>query len=238
MPVYKKHYIPLESNPDIFTDLAHELGVSRNLHFQDVLSIDDPDLLALIPRPVLALILIFPTSESYEALKAQEDASVAQYKGYGDNEDVIWFKQTIHNACGLYGVLHSVTNGPARDSIEPDTPLASLLRQCIPLRQSERADALEASHEVEEAHRKAAMQGQSSVPEDAAAEVDYHYICFVKSGGRLFELDGDRKGPIDRGSLVADEDVLGESSMQIIREFIRREHGQNLNFSLMALVQD
>ncbi|KAF2239581.1 hypothetical protein EV356DRAFT_513875 [Viridothelium virens] len=208
------------SDSDIFTDLAHELGVSRNLHFQDVLSIDDPDLVALIPRPVLALILIFPTSDAYETLKAKEDASVAPYEGHGDNEDVIWFKQTIHNACGLYGVLHSVTNGPARDSIETDTPLSSLLQQCIPLRQSERAEALEASRDVEDAHRKAAMQGQSSVPEDAAAEVDYHYICFVKSRGRLYELDGDRKGPVDRGSLLAQEDLLGESGLQIVKEFI------------------
>ena len=59
---YKNHYIPLESNPAVFTSLIHTLGVSPALSFQDVYSLDDPDLLACIPRPVLALILVFPSA--------------------------------------------------------------------------------------------------------------------------------------------------------------------------------
>ena len=112
--VYRKHYIPLESNPELFTRLIHKLGVSTSLAFQDVLSIDDPDLLAFIPRPVLALVLVFPTSDSYESQKTKEEALVQPYHGSGKDENVIWFKQTINNACGLYGILHSVSNGDAR----------------------------------------------------------------------------------------------------------------------------
>ncbi|KAI9691039.1 MAG: ubiquitinyl hydrolase 1 [Bathelium mastoideum] len=233
-----KHYIPLESDPEVFTDLARQLGVSQDLSFQDIYSLDDADLMAVVPRPVLALILIFPTSAAYEAQKAQEEADITRYEGSGEDEPVVWYRQTIGNACGLYGILHSVSNGSARDFIGQSTPLELLLRQCIPLRPEERAKVLEASQELEAAHRKAALQGQSSVPEDAAAEVDYHYICFVKSRGRLYELDGDKKGPVDRGSLSSDEDVLGEKGVNVIREFIQREKDQNLNFNLMALVSN
>jgi ubiquitin carboxyl-terminal hydrolase L3 len=115
--IYRKHYIPLESNPDVFTHLIHKLGVSTSLAFQDVLSIDDLDLLAFVPRPVLALILVFPTSDTYERQKAKEEALVQAYSGSGKDENVIWFKQTINNACGLYGILHSVSNGDARQYI-------------------------------------------------------------------------------------------------------------------------
>jgi len=115
--VYRKHYIPLESNPELFTRLIHQLGVSTSLAFQDVLSIDDHDLLAFIPRPVLALVLVFPTSDTYESQKAKEEALVQAYHGSGKDENVIWFKQTINNACGLYGILHSVSNGDARHHI-------------------------------------------------------------------------------------------------------------------------
>lgn len=117
---YRKHYIPLESNPDLFTQLVHKLGVSRSLAFVDVLSIDDPDLLAFIPRPALALVLVFPTSDVYENEITKEDAIKAEYSGRGE-EDVIWFKQTINNACGLYGILHAVSNGEARNFIREST---------------------------------------------------------------------------------------------------------------------
>lgn len=63
---YRKHFIPLESNPVVFTELIHRLGIPRSLEFQDVLSLDDPDLLGFLPRPAYALILVFPTTEAYE----------------------------------------------------------------------------------------------------------------------------------------------------------------------------
>ena len=110
---YRKHYIPLESNPAVFTQLICRLGVAT-LEFKDVYSIDDPEMLALIPRPVLALILVFPTTEVYEKQIAAEEADREEYASSGDEEDIIWFRQTINNACGLYGILHAVCNGKAR----------------------------------------------------------------------------------------------------------------------------
>ncbi len=111
---YRKHYIPIESNPDIFTQLIHKLGVSTTLVFQDVLTIDRPQLL---PHPAFALILVFPTSDAYETQKAKEESTSQDYEGSGEGEDVIWFKQTINNACGLYSIVHSVSNGDAREFI-------------------------------------------------------------------------------------------------------------------------
>lgn len=115
--IYKKHYIPLESNPELFTQLIQQLGVSPTLEFQDVFSIDDPDLLSFIRRPVLALILVFPTSGVYEKQKALREATEQEYKGHGDGEDVMWYKQTINNACGLYGILHAISNGEAKAAV-------------------------------------------------------------------------------------------------------------------------
>jgi ubiquitin carboxyl-terminal hydrolase L3 len=82
------------------------------------------------------------------------------------------------------------------------------------------------------------MQGDSNVPDSAEDEVDFHYVCFVKShkNGHLFQMDGDRKGPIDRGILSGPEDVLAEGGLSFVREFIERESGRNPSFSLLALV--
>jgi Ubiquitin carboxyl-terminal hydrolase, family 1 len=119
---YTKAFTPLESDPTIFTALAHDLGLAANVSFVDILSIDDPDLLALVPRPVYALILIFPTSDKYESQKDIEEREVQPYEGSGENEVVVWWRQAIKNACGLYGLLHAVCNGAARTHISTYDP--------------------------------------------------------------------------------------------------------------------
>lgn len=119
---HSKSFYPLESDPELFTKIIHDLGVSPSLAFHDVLSIDDPELLAIIPRPVYALVLVFITSEVYEKQKAEEEAAREKYAGFGQEEPVIWYRQTIHNACGLYGILHGVSNGPARAFISKWIP--------------------------------------------------------------------------------------------------------------------
>lgn len=97
--------------------LVHRLGLSSSLGFQDVFSIDEPELLAFVPRPAYALLLIFPVSETYEKFRRQEDAPKEDYEGAGAGEPVVWYKQTIGNACGLIGLLHGVSNGVARSFI-------------------------------------------------------------------------------------------------------------------------
>jgi hypothetical protein len=110
-------FIPLEANPELMTSLLHKLGLSGALQVHDVYSITEPELLAFIPRPALALLLVFPVSATYESARLAEDAGVADYAGKGDAEPVVWWKQTIRNACGLMGLLHAVANGPARGFI-------------------------------------------------------------------------------------------------------------------------
>lgn len=115
VPVYRKHFIPLESNPEVFTTLIHELGVATSLCFQDVLSLDDPELIGFLLRPVHALILVFPTTEDYERRVSIEDAGIGDYLDGGGDEPVVFFRQTINNACGLYAILHAVCNSDVKD---------------------------------------------------------------------------------------------------------------------------
>lgn len=110
-------FIPLEANPELMTNLLHKLGLSNALSVHDVYSISDPELLAFIPRPALALLLVFPVSAVYESQRLAEDAPLENYSGKGEDEPVIWYRQTIRNACGLMGLLHAVSNGPARGFI-------------------------------------------------------------------------------------------------------------------------
>jgi ubiquitin carboxyl-terminal hydrolase L3 len=96
---------------------------------------------------------------------------------------------------------------------------------------------LEADLELVQAYAAVAQKGSSEPPENAEDEVDYHYICFVKSGDddHLYQLDGDRKQPLDLGPMPTGDDVLSDKCLDVIRRMIASEEG-NLNCSLMALV--
>ncbi|TFK57604.1 ubiquitin C-terminal hydrolase [Heliocybe sulcata] len=238
-PEAKKAFIPLESNPEVFTELLHNLGISRSLAFTDVLSLDDPELIALVPRPVLGLVFIFPgqdVSEAYKKARDEQEAGREEYTGSGPDEDVVWFKQTIGNACGLHALLHCVTNGPAREYIEQDSILSRLLDKSIPLTPNARAREFEDNAEIEAAHAAAAHKGDSAVPPDPHVEAPFAYIAFVKShkNGHLYQMAGYYKGPIDMGP-IGGEDLLGERAVNVVKEFVAREKGENVNFGLLAL---
>ncbi|KAF2622336.1 cysteine proteinase [Macroventuria anomochaeta] len=212
-----------------------KLGISKSLCFQDVLSLDDPELLRFLPRPVHALILVFPTTEAYERRIKVEDFESKNYPDGSDDEDVVSFRQTTNNACGLYAILHAVCNGDVRNSFgeladmtEPSSPMGHLSRTCLPLRHSERALALENEQKLERAYADVAKKGDTEAP--ANPEDESHI------NGHLYQLDGDRKRPIELAFLEAEEDVLSEKCLAVIRVMTTWEE-DNLSFSLMALVE-
>ncbi|OLN81283.1 Ubiquitin carboxyl-terminal hydrolase isozyme L3-like protein 1 [Colletotrichum chlorophyti] len=228
-------FIPLEANPELMTTLLHKLGLSSALQIHDVYSLTDPDMLSFVPRPALALLLVFPVSAAYESHRLAEDALAEDYNRKGPQEPVLWFRQTIRNACGLMGLLHAVANGPAREYIEKDSDLDSLIEKAVPLDPVARAQLLEKTPALATAHREAASQGSTEAPE-ASDDVDLHYVCFVRGDdGTLWELDGRRKGPLNRGQLDSGEDVLSEKALASgPLKFLERE-GADLRFSAVAL---
>ena len=221
------------------THLVRQLGLSPNLAFHDVFSLTEPSLLSFLPRPALALLLVFPVTDTYENFRQREDLSREEYSGSGGGEEVVWFKQTIRNACGLIGLLHAVCNGDARQQIQDGSDLQKLLKQAIPLKPLDRAELLYQSKALESAHAGAAKKGDSAAPH-AEAKVDLHFVAFIKSAeGHLWELDGRRKGPLKRGTLGPEEDVLSEKGQELgVQAFLRREEqagGGELRFSVVML---
>ena len=117
----------------------------------------------------------------------------------------------------------------------PDTLLSSILSAYFNIPSAERSNLL-SSPELEKEYLKAAQEGDSTVPEDAADEVDFHYTSFVKSDGQLYELDGDLSGPIDLGALNEADDLVSEAALAPIRRFMEAHDGEKIGFSMLALV--
>ncbi|KAK6356149.1 ubiquitinyl hydrolase 1 [Orbilia javanica] len=224
-------FIPLESNPDTFNSLAHKLGLSTNLSFTDVYSLTDPDLLSFIPRPVHALILIYPTSEDPAK---QNNHLYAEAKAEGP---VLYIKQTIKNACGLMALLHSVLNGAvAERHLVAGSNLASLLEEAKPLDPYARAELLIKSPSLAAAHKEAAEAGETEAP-DAEAEVDYHYIAFVRgTDGGVYEMDGSQKTGERKIAESSGEDLLASEDVRVAVGKIMDDTG-SVHCGILALAE-
>ncbi|MES1907719.1 MAG: hypothetical protein MHM6MM_000781 [Cercozoa sp. M6MM] len=228
----KMLWIPLESNPDVMTSYCHKLGMKKDFAFHDVFG-TDPELLAFVPTPVRAVLLLFPITEASEKFRAEEAQNQPADQGEHTNGDdgVFWMKQTVGNACGTMGLLHALANN--RDAIDDSEGnfLSRFFSQADTMDESERAAALEQQEELEEAHGDAAVQGQSAVPEDL--NVLLHFTCFVHHNGRLVECDGRKSGPIDHGT--TSPDTLLVDSVELIKRNFMQVDPDNVNFSMVAL---
>jgi ubiquitin carboxyl-terminal hydrolase L3 len=222
------------------TPLAHALGLPPHLAFHDVYSLTDDALLGLVPRPVHALLFLFPITEASEdALADDEAAAPGPGRGQEGEEPVLWFPQTIGHACGLLALVHACVNGAPRDALAPDSPLALLAREAAPAPPARRGRLLHDSEVLEAAHAAAAARGDSRAP-GAEEEVGYGFTAFVRGrDGHLWEMEGRRSGPVDRGVVGEEEDILSERVLGLsVYPYVNREKVAETRFSCLALVGD
>lgn len=225
-----RRVIPLELNPDIFNALAYKSGLSPVLAFQDIYSLTDPDLLAFLPQPVMAVVMLFPITETYETYRRQQDTQPRE------SADVRWFKQTIGNGCGLYALLHVLAN------LSPDLIINDLIINQVLLLQitpdllvEEVARLVELFEQLVQLDENYGSQGQTEAP-PAEASVEYHFISFVKGkDNHLYELDGRRSGPVDLGTLE-EPHILGPQLVEKITFYMEQaDEAQKNNFALMGV---
>ena len=91
---------PLESNPEVFTDYLHGIGVPQDWIINQCFGLDD-DCLSFVPKPTIAVIATFETLK-----KGATD------RGDLNNQVDYYMKQTkkLDCACGIIACLHSVLN--------------------------------------------------------------------------------------------------------------------------------
>ena len=126
----------------------------------------------------------------------------------------------------------------------PNTTLHSLLEKAIPSSTEERTKLIETDAFLAKSYGEVAVKGDTAAP-DANAQVDLHYVCFVKgtpdSEGKsnLWELDGSRKGPLLRlEGMASGDDVFSQKALEAgPLKFLERGL-EDVRFSAVALVRE
>ncbi|CEM39732.1 unnamed protein product [Vitrella brassicaformis CCMP3155] len=219
-----KCWLPLEADPSLLTEYIQLLG-GPAVRCVDVLSTDEWAL-QLIPRPVHALLLAFPTDGS-----RQDTPAAAATEDNGDQK--VWFsRQTIGGACGTMAVLHAMANLTHRLSVANGGFLERFLAHTANLSPQQRAEAIEKSAELARLHTSVEERGQSTLPE-RGQRVGTHYAAFVAVGGTLYELDGRKSGPVDHGE--TNEEGFLRDCVAVARGLMARRPDE-MRFAMIAVV--
>ncbi|XVF52554.1 hypothetical protein PTKIN_Ptkin05aG0027900 [Pterospermum kingtungense] len=218
-----KRWLPLEANPEVMNQFLWGLGLPQDeAECCDVYGLDD-ELLAIVPQPVLAVLFLYPITSQSEEERLQQDKEERDV-----SSKVYFMKQTVGNACGTIGLLHSVGNIPSEIKLQEGSFLDKFFKSTANMDPMERAVFLENDREIEVAHSIAVTAGETEASDNA----DTHFICFTCVDGELYELDGRKSGPISHGT--SSPTTLLQDAAKVIKGMIEKNPG-SLNFNVIAL---
>jgi len=210
---------------------AEKLGFPTDkFQFHDVMATEEWAL-AMIPRPVKAVLMLYPIKDAGETYR-HEEADRIREAGQTVDPKLYYSKQTIGNACGTIGILHAVANlstyTGGEVALAPDSFFDKFVKATLEATPEERAEALEKDDSIDESHAAVAQQGQSEVVDDTYN----HFIAFVAKGGHLYEMDGRKEFPINHGP--TSEETLLEDAVKVVQAYMDRDPGE-LRFTMVAL---
>ena len=247
-------FVPLESNPESLNRLLSSMGFLVNQYrFVDMYSLSDRVLLGMIPRPVLGLLLVLPSSTAAASNSDGEKKAMTDDRSHG----AVWHtRQTIGGACASHAVLHLVANLP-RELRRPSSWLDRFLTNEQHQEPQGRALLLASDPEYARIHHEAASceKNQTTAP-PRGNRVGTHFVALaaipsgdekVKSGSSssdrddhvLVELDGRKAGPIQHG--VTSPSTFLEDACGIVERIVSQEQQQHSknggNFAILALAK-
>ncbi|PSS11579.1 Ubiquitin carboxyl-terminal hydrolase [Actinidia chinensis var. chinensis] len=218
-----KRWLPLEANPDVMNQFLWGLGLPEDeAECCDVYGLDE-ELLEMVPKPVLAVLFLYPITAKSEEERMLQDSVMKEPSG-----GVYFMKQTVGNACGTIGLLHAVGNVTSEIKLMDGSFLDRFFKSTATMDPLERAAFLEKDKEMEVAHSVAATAGET----EASDNVDTHFICFACVDGQLYELDGRKSGAISHGP--SSPSSLLQDTAKVIRGIIQK-NPDSINFNVIAI---
>jgi len=222
----RKHWLPLESNPDLMNEYIWRLGVRSKFQFHEIMH---PDLLDMVPQPVYAVLCLFPISEVSEKHKAEE-AALIEKNGQETSKNVYFTKQTIGNACGTVGLVHAILNNAQTLKLDNNKFFAKFLESTLKSNPDDRAKMLEENDDIEVEHQAVATEAKSDVSHEVNANL--HFNAFVCVDGHLYELDGRKASPINHGK--SSPATLLKDAVKVVQGFMARDP-KDIRFNMVAL---
>ncbi|KAG9701086.1 cysteine proteinase, partial [Aureobasidium melanogenum] len=237
----------IESEPAFFTTILKDMGV-RDLRVHEVFGVDD-DALAILPKPVHAVIFLFKYQEDGTAEQAQENICPPH----------VWFANQISQyACGTVALLNIVNNVPNLDLGQPLESFKDYTQSFDPVARGYAIDSFDFVRKIHNSFardtdmlivdsavrsnpsRKARTSKsvvEAEEEEQESEESGFHFVAYMPIGEDVWKLDGLDSFPTTIGKTSPGRDWLDVVQTSLSVRMAQYEEGQ-IQFSLMAVVQD
>ncbi|XP_017080446.1 ubiquitin carboxyl-terminal hydrolase isozyme L5 [Drosophila eugracilis] len=215
----------IESDPGVFTELIREFGCD-GAQVEEIWSLGSESFKNL--EPIHGLIFLFKW--------VQEDEPAG--KVVLDRENIFFAKQVINNACATQAILSLLMNLDHED-IKLGETLTNFKEFCQCFDPYNKGLTLSNASQIRTVHNSFARQTlfELDMKNQNKDEDVYHFVGYMPIGGRLYELDGLREGPIDLGEIKPEQNWI-DVVRPIIEKRMQRYSDGEIHFNLMALISD
>eukprot|EP01084_Bolivina_argentea_P040882 75459_1 len=234
--VEEGNWLALESNPGPLNKFAARMGLPGEFAFCDVYGLD-PELLQFVPQPVLAVMLLFPSSKGIKEYKMKQQQELTE-NPQKINKDLFYLYQhdNIGNACGTIAMIHALSNNAiAKNFNLKESALTKFMDKTAKMDWTERGWELLKAKDIQEGSEAAANdteENQTKAP-SKDDKVNAHFITFIRKEGELYELDGRKKFPVSHGK-TGGASFLNDVA-KVVKDKFMAQDPNNVNFNLMAL---
>jgi len=247
--VRENRWPPVESNPEVLTKLGEAIGLNTaEWALTDVFGLDE-ELLAMLPQPVIGLILLFPSASKTSVDTAKQNAAL--------EKQIFFIKQVyeLDDACGTIALIHSITNiylnGKNNDNSFNAEYSRTILAQgdnnvLLNYINNNNGDdktpedkgvALANNKDILKYHSSFAEQGQTQgIPQGVSSK--HHFVAFININNHVFELDGCKPFPIDHGAIPQTQGGLVSPFLTAAADAIKKVYLSDttlIDFSIIAL---
>lgn len=216
----------IESDPGVFTELISDIGV-KDVQVDEFWAYDKESLREF--APVHGLVLLF----KYKKESATDERPCIQHNIPG----LFFAKQVITNACATQAIMSVLLNS---SSIDLGSELSDFKSFTADLDPEMRGLAIGNSNTIKKAHNSFAQPEPFMFESKTASKDDdaYHFIAYVPHGGKVYELDGLRPGPILLGEY--DTSASGYWTDVVVDPIQTRMErlGGDIAFNLLGIVKD
>lgn len=213
----------------MFTALIEDIGV-KGVQVEELYSLDEQQFADV--SPVYGLVFLF----KFDATHAQ----MADGAAFAPEDNGLFFaKQVISNACATQAILSILLNCA-------DVDLGETLREFKAFTADFPSDlkglAISNSDQIRLAHNSFSRAEPFVVEERKATADDdvYHFVAYVPFGGKVYELDGLREGPIELGDVPSEggRDAWLRVACPVIQQRIEKYAASEIRFNLLALIRN